>query len=197
MHDDMTGVDQVLTALTDAQRRAVEQRLAAERFLEQARAIEARLAAQMEQARAANEDLAVRRCASAFEKAGELERAAAEEAERCSAEANVAREALERANAACEETNRRLETARTADEAARSAAAAATERLRERRGAREQAEIELRAARERATGFDGSVPSLAAIEELRALEARSGFQTEAARRAAERRAADAARGATR
>jgi hypothetical protein len=211
VHDHMAEVHDVLIALTDAQRRAAEQRLAAERFLDEARAIEARLAEQMEQARAASEHAVAQRCASDLEKARELEHAAAEAVETCSAqyqqcvhdrtqaeaEANAAREALERATAGSSEASRRLETALAAEETLRIEAASAVECLRERRSAREQIETEFRAAQERAKAFDGTVPSLAAIEELRAIEACSGFQNEAARRAAERRAADAARGVTR
>src|SRR3977135_3483277 len=74
---------QVLTALTDAQRRAAEHRLAAEQLLEQARSLEVRLAQQTEQARAANEHAAAQRLATAAEKAGNLERAAAEDAQAC------------------------------------------------------------------------------------------------------------------
>jgi chromosome segregation ATPase len=202
VHDDMPEVDEVLSALNDAQRRAAEQRLAAERLLEEARALEARLAEQIEHARTANEHL---------EKARELERAAAEAAENTSAqyrqcvhdrtqaeaEANGAREELERTTARSDEANRRLEAARAAEETARIEAASAIEHLRERREAREQIEAEFRAAQDRGKVFNGTVESLASIEELRAREAGSAFQNEAARRAAERRAADAARAATR
>jgi hypothetical protein len=169
------------------------------------------LAQQTEQARAANEHVAAQRLEAAAEKAGELERAAAEDAQACAGrhqrslrertqaetEASAAHAALERATAACAESDRRFEKARAAEEATRTDAASAAERLRECRTAREQLETELLAARERAKVFDGTIPSLAAIDELRVLEERSGLRIEAARRAAERRAADAARGVTR
>ncbi|MFN2460863.1 MAG: hypothetical protein ABR591_09285 [Candidatus Velthaea sp.] len=77
----------------------------------------------------------------------------------------------------------------------------AGERLVEHRGQREAAELEARAAEERARALVGDAPprppSLAPLDELRTLESHVAISAEAAKRAADRRAADALRAARR
>ena len=65
--------------------------------------------------------------------------------------------------------------------------------MADRRAAREAMEQQLNGIQERAAAFAGSVPSLATVEQLRALETRGALPNDAAARIAERRAADAAK----
>jgi hypothetical protein len=175
-----------LEALGEARRRATEQRTVAERLLEEARTLELRLSAETEQARAANEHFSAQRLAVALEQAAALERAAENHREVCAAHAERAADERRQAEG-------RLAQAVAADEAAQAESAAAERIVLERRAAREEAQAQLQAAEERASGFSGEFPSPAPLEELRALEARG----QNAQRAAERRAADAARNALR
>ena len=231
---------EVERALTEAQRRAAEQRASAERFLQEALALEKRLEEEASQVRAANEYAVVQQLAAALENAVELERNAADHVDACAkkleriavqksqAEAlrvddQTARETaaqevvaievqlaevrrkLEIATAACTESNQRSMDIGTVEEAARFEQGRAQQLADERRIAREKIETELHAMEGRVTPFTGTVPSLAAVEQLRALEARSIAQPppavpltpvtsdDAAARLAERRAADAAR----
>jgi hypothetical protein len=218
----------VMQALTDAQRRAAEQRVAAERFLKETVQLEERLAEEAEQARAASEHVLAQQLARAADEALVLERHAAEQAEACAkkieriatqkaqaealrsddhaaqqaaaaeviaAQAQLAesRRRLEIATVACTESNQRFNDVCSVEEAARAEAEKAVRLAQDQRAEREKLEVELRAVQERAATFKGNVPSLASVEELRALEARSFAPSEAAKRVAERRAADAAR----
>jgi hypothetical protein len=79
------------------------------------------------------------------------------------------------------------------EEAARAEAEKAAQLAAAHRAEREKLEGELQAVQARAAAFKGNVPSLASVDQLRALEARSFAPSEAAKRVAERRAADAAR----
>ncbi|MDB5040139.1 MAG: hypothetical protein JWN27_865 [Candidatus Eremiobacteraeota bacterium] len=218
----------VMQALTDAQRRAAEQRVAAERFLKETVQLEERLAEEAEQARAASEHVLAQQLARAADEALVLERHAAEQAEACAkkieriatqkaqaealriddhaaqqaAAAEViaaqgrlaeSRRRLEIATVACTESSQRYNDVCSVEEAARAEAEKAVRLAQEQRAEREKLEVELRAVQERAATFKGNLPSLASVEELRALEARSFAPSEAAKRVAERRAADAAR----
>ena len=197
--------DDIVQALSEAQRRATEQRLAAERLLNEAMALEQRLAEETEQARRASEHALVQQLAAAVEAAlaaehkaeeqvelsvKKLERIAAEKREaealknddaRAVAEA---RRALEIATASCSESDRRFADASAAEDAARNEAEAAATLVTARHNARQELETELQDAHQRVQEA-GELPSLTSLDELRALEAR--------RRVAERRAADSAR----
>ena len=192
--------------LTEAQQRAAQQRMAAERFLQEAIELEQRLADEAAQARAASEQALGRELAAALDNMRAAERQSAEHAEVCSknlerlaaqrAQAEAlqaddraalaeARRRLESAEAACSESDRRYKDASTAEETARAEAAASSEVVAAHRVAREEMEARLRGIREHAAG----VPADAAtrIAERRAADA--------AKRIAERQAADAQRGA--
>ncbi len=221
-----------LAALTDAQRRAAEQRLAAEKLAEDARQLEERLAAEAEKARHAADHAHAIRLQQAADHARIIEAEAAEQAEACaakqerkandraaaeahsrecqavheSAAAEVAkfeallaeaRGKLEHAKSALAESADRESRAISAEDAARVEAAESAQLLHDRRSARENIEEELRLMRERFKGFEDDVPSLETIDQLDELEARRAQISEAARRIAERRAADAARRALR
>jgi myosin heavy subunit len=225
-------VDSALAALTDAQRRASEQRSAAEKLLEDARLLEQRLAAEAEKARHAAASAQAARLQQAAEHARTLEAEAAESAqtatlkregkakERVAAEAQArarheekdaaeaeltkaealladARQKLERAKVALLEAAEHENKAISAEDGARIEAAESAQVLRDRRAARENLEEELRAVQERYRGFEGEVPSLSSIGQLDEIQARTEQISEAARRIAERRAADAARRALR
>ncbi|MDB5095116.1 MAG: hypothetical protein JWO85_3217 [Candidatus Eremiobacteraeota bacterium] len=218
----------VMQALTDAQRRAAEQRIAAERFLQETVQLEERLAEEAEQARAASEHVLAQQLAQAAAAALVLERQAAEQADACAkkieriatqkaqaealrsddqaaqqaAAAEViaaqgrlaeSRRRLEIATVACTESNQRYNDVCSVEEAARAEAEKAARLAEAQRAERENLEIELRGVQERAASFKGNMPSLASVDQLRALEARSFAPSEAAKRVAERRAADAAR----
>ena len=189
----------LVQTLTEAQQRAAEQRMAAERLLQEAIELEERLADEAAQA-------LVHELAASSDDLRAAERAAAEYAEVCStnceriaeqrarAEAQhaddgaalaEARRRLEVAEAACSESELRLNDASAAEKAARAEANAAAEAVAARRTAREDVEQRLRGIQERAA----AVPADAAtrIAERRAADA--------AKRIAERQAADAHRGA--
>src|ERR1700730_1774623 len=167
---------QALAALNEAQKRAAEQRIAAEQLLERARLLEKRLSDEAEQARIASEHAHLVQLRAAVTAAEAAERDATERVKAC-------------ASALRERANER-ERAEQAERAARDDVAAADEMLRERRVAREEVEEEARAAQALAKPFDGDTPSLEAIDLLRELEAQMQFTSDAARRIAERRAAD-------
>ncbi|HEV2741118.1 MAG TPA: hypothetical protein VGU66_21340 [Candidatus Elarobacter sp.] len=214
--------------LTEAQQRAAEQRMAAERLLHEAVELERRLADEAAQARAANEQALGQELAVALEEARAAERDAAEHAGICTknferiatqkaqaealqaddrttrrtaaddiaaAEARLAeaRRRLEVAESACSESDRRFNDACAAEDAARAEATMASQVLADHGAAREAMEQQLRGIQERAAAFSGSVPSLATVEQLRALESRGALPADAATRMAERRAADAAK----
>jgi chromosome segregation ATPase len=214
--------------LTEAQQRAAEQRMAAEKLLQEALELERRLADEAAQARAANEQALGQELAVAVEEARNAERDAAEHAGICTknferiatqkaqaealqaddrtarrtaaddvaaTEARLAeaRRRLEVADAACSESDRRFNDMSAAEESARAEAATASQLLADRRAAREALEQQLNGIQERAAAFPGSVPSLARVEQLRALETRGALSNDAAARVAERRAADAAK----
>lgn len=220
--------DEVVQALADAQRRAAEQRVAAERYLQETMQLEARLAEEAEQARAASEHALAQQLVRSAEEAAALERQAVEAADACAkkierlstqkaqaealrdddqaaqqaAAADViaaqgrlaeARRRLEIASVACNESNQRFADVCAVEDAARAEAEKAAGIAAAHRAAREAVEAELRAVQERAAAFKGSLPTLASVDQLRALEARNAGTSEAAKRVAERRAADAAR----
>jgi hypothetical protein len=192
-----------LDTLTEAQQRAAEQRMAAERLLQEAIELEQRLAEEAAQARAANDEALERELAAALDDMRAAEREAAERADLCSktmepiaaqraqAEALLAddrnalaeaRRRLEVAEAACSESTVRLNDASAAEDTARAAATAAADVVAAHRAAREEMEGRLRGIQERA------LPDAATrIAERRAADA--------AKRIAERQAADAQRGA--
>jgi colicin import membrane protein len=177
----MQDVDpaQAVVALSEAQKRAFEQRIAAERLLERARLLEERLSAEAEQARVASEYAQFRQLSAAAAAAEAAERDAAERAEACAS--------------ALRELTAERERAERAERAALEEATAAEGLLRERRAARERLQAEARAAQVQVPSFSAGTPSLEAIDMLRELEMETGFNSEAARRLAERRAADDAR----
>jgi fused signal recognition particle receptor len=198
--------DEVVQALTDAQRRATEQRIAAERLLHEALALEQRLAEEAEQARKASEHALVQQLAAAVEAAlqaeqkaeeqvelsvKKLERVAAEKREAEALKADdaravaEARRALEIATASCSESDRRFADASAAEDAARNEAEGAAQLVTARRNARKELETDLHDTHQRIQGSAGELPTLTSIDELRALEAR--------RRVAERRVADSTR----
>ncbi|MGH7662507.1 MAG: hypothetical protein ACRENA_16515 [Vulcanimicrobiaceae bacterium] len=97
----MSGVNEedIVQALDDAQRNAREQRLAAERFLQETLALEQRLAQEAEAARNAGDLARKRDLIAAIEETGTQERAAFEQAEACArkrAEMEAELQALER-----------------------------------------------------------------------------------------------------
>ncbi|MFN2459225.1 MAG: hypothetical protein ABR591_00830 [Candidatus Velthaea sp.] len=115
-----------------------------------------------------------------------------------------ARRRLEIANASCTESARRFDDASLAEEAAQRESAAAAHGVVECCAARERLEDELRLAHGDTQRSAPPVPSLASIEDLRALEAsvmpppvrlEDRAAADAAKRVADRRAADAARSA--
>lgn len=117
---------------------------------------------------------------------------------------STARTTMHRAKTARAEIEERLHVVSEAEATARTRSVAAAQILQERHVERERAEIELEAVREQASDAEDEAPSLPPpvdppslepIAELHALEARTALSPEAARRVAERRAADAARGA--
>lgn len=200
--------DDVVNALSAAQRRAAEQRAAAERLLRETLALEQRLAEEVEQARKAGEHALAQQLASEIDAAAAAEAKAAEQteawakkldtvaSEKNEAEAlkhedesrlAAARRALEIATASCSESNQRYSDACQAEEVARREADEAARALAAKRQARKDLEAELSEVQQRIAGFSGGAPSLATIEELREVESRM--------RVAERRAADVARGA--
>ncbi len=170
---------QAVAALSEAQKRAVEQRIAAERLLERARLLEERLSAEAEQARIASEYAQFQRLRAAVTDAEAEERDAAQRADACAS--------------ALRERSQERQRAEHAERAAHDEADAADQMLRERRAAREKLQAESCAAQANVTPFNGEPPSLEAIDLLRELEAQTQFAGEAARRIAERRAADEAR----
>ncbi|MGP6158510.1 MAG: hypothetical protein ACLPYS_13570 [Vulcanimicrobiaceae bacterium] len=108
-----------------------------------------------------------------------------------------ARQKLEGVKASIAEAHERESKAISAEDAARVEASESAQLLVDRRMARENLEQELQVIRERYKGFENDVPSLASIDQLDELETRRQQISEAARRIAERRAADASRRALR
>jgi chromosome segregation ATPase len=237
-HDAAKGADEgaeALAALTEAQRRFAEQRIAAVKLAEEARLLEERLAVEAEKARVAAEkarraaDRAqVIRLTPAVEHARRIETEAADQlesltakherraAERAEAEAHKrscyeaehsaaaelakaeallaeARERLQYAKTALTDAVERETTAVNAEVSSRSAALDAEELLHDRRVARESLENELDAIEQRIKASVDEEPSLEPVEQTDDLKARNEQISEAARRIAERRAADAAR----
>lgn len=221
---------EALSELTEAQRRAAEQRMAAERALREALELEKRLAEEAEQVRLAAiaaQQARARELREAIEIIAVAERAAVEEAEACAksaarltsekeqaaalkaddetaaqaasadvaaAEAKLAeaRRKLEVAQAACTESGRRYADMCAAEEAARAKGNAAEQAAAAKRTEREALENELRAV-EGQNGRGAEVASIADAAERRAAERRAA---DAAKRIAERRAADALRQST-
>lgn len=178
-----------LAALTSAQQRAAEKRLAAERLMEEARALEERLSAEAEKARNSRHRLVLAQLTKAVERADADEREAEERVRTCA-------EAVERAAIESADAERRAQSCRDAEAAARADLEAAAQLVAERRDVRTRIDAELQQAREQAGALGDEPPSLAVVEELNELEAHSDLRSEAAKRIAERRAADAARSAT-
>jgi hypothetical protein len=91
--------EDIIHALDEAQRNAREQRLAAERFLQESRALEQRLAEEAEAARSAADLARKHELITAIEETSAQERAAREQAEACAlhrAKLHEELEALER-----------------------------------------------------------------------------------------------------
>jgi DNA repair exonuclease SbcCD ATPase subunit len=204
-----------MQGLSEAQRRAAEQRAAAERALREALELEQRLAEEAEQMRLAAianaRQARLRELNEALERVTAAERAAIEEAEACTkrlarlggekqqaealkaddeAAAQAASTELAAAEARLAEARRKLEMAQAAcSESARRFADIST--------AEEAARAKGAAAEETAATQRTERETLEA--ELRALEAQGGLPkevasiTDAAKRVAERRAADAAK----
>ncbi len=120
-------------------------------------------------------------------------RSAADDVANAEAQLAEARRRLEIAEAACSASDLRFNDASVAEATSRTESAAASEVLATCRAAREEMEERLRGIQERAAAFTGHVPSLATVEQLRALETRVAEPPDAAARIAERRAADAAK----
>jgi hypothetical protein len=202
--------------LADAQARAVSQRVAAERLLQEAQELEARLADEAARAQEANTQAIARELAATLERARADERAAAEEEAARSRDLDTfvarrkqvqtrqaelltahriasgafaeAKRRLEDAEAACRESDRLLSDAGAAEQTARAEAESATQRRLTRRKEREEIEQQLSEIDVRATESPVSLPSLETVEQLRA--------GERALRIAQRRAADAQRNFT-
>jgi hypothetical protein len=224
--------DAALAALTEAQHRAAEQRIAAEKLAEDARRLEQSLAAEADKARHAADHAQALRLQQAAEHARIIEGEAAEKSEACTAKLErkaadragaeahsracravqegaasevaqaeallaAARQKLALAKAAIVEAGERESKTISAEDSARIEASESLQLLNDRRAARENLEEELRVIRERVKGFERDVPSLATIDQVDELESRRNNISEAARRIAERRAADAARRALR
>lgn len=144
--------------------------------------------------RAAERAVAERATAEAAERRQQTERVAAATAAASAEERAIgARAALQRADAALADSTHRVEELTATEQVAASAAHTASNDLLACKTAREEAETAARAAVAESDGILS--PAKGALDELFALEARSGIPSEAARRIAERRAADAARSA--
>ena len=176
--DPNADAEATVIAINDAQHRAAEQRVAAERLLEQARLVEQQIA---EQARLANEDRARMNRLSA-----DLELARANEHEAALLADKLAGEHAE-VDARRAEVEAHLHELNRATREARAKVDAARKELTDWRGMRETIEVKLNAE------HAALKPTFQAIEELRHLESKLALTSEAARRVAERRAADAAR----
>jgi len=168
-------------ALAEAQRRVVEQRMAAEALLLEARALEEQLLTEASAAHAARQR--ARETAALASQAAAAEEDARKRALAAAEQYTVNRLASESATAQIVELKRRLEEAlRVAADSAAMAIAAKQEeadaaaRVAECQAAREAAEREAQAARIEAKAFGNGSPnaalSAAGIEEVRALTAR-------------------------
>ncbi len=170
--------------LADALTRAAEQRLAAEQLLEQARLLEDRITAEVVQAQIARAHAERERLATVLKDAESRESAARERSRQSMRTLEGHSREVTRAKSTLQELRRIEDGARAdADEAATALDRAQSER--------EHAEKELNAVID--PGPATGAPSLAVVDELRALEARLGLSAAAAKRVAERRLADAAR----
>lgn len=200
-----------------AEARALEEKLAvevhqaragAERALAREHAAAAVSAAQREHEAITQVEACAANVALLTDRRAELEHAAAQahvavdaasvDLRECEQRLSDARHALLIATQQVETATVARDDAIATEAAAQSEAAVAAELLAERRSARQQAESASAQAEERARAmgaFDGDdrPPSLEPTEELRLLEARVALRAEASKRAAERRAADAAR----
>ena len=201
------AAEQLLQEAVELERRLADEAAQARAANEQALGLE--LAAALDDVRAAEQDAAdhAEVCTKNFERittqraqAEALQaddrsarRSAADDVAATEARLSEARRRLEIAEAACSESDLRFNDASAAEEAARAETAAASEVLAACRAAREDMEARLRGIRERAAAFSGDVPSLATVEQLRALETRGAVPADAAARVADRRAADAAK----
>jgi paraquat-inducible protein B len=216
----------IVSALTEAQRQAAEQRIAAEQYLKETLELEKRLAVEAAQARAAGVQARAQQLVTKLEEARaaeqkaheyaetfakKLTRVASEKAEadalrtddRLAAETAAAevaaaeavlaesRRRLEIATASCSESARRFEDASAAEQAAHAEAAAAEARISEGRALRERLEDDLGLIQEHALPLAGTLASATTPEPRRAVDPAD----EAAKRIAERRAADHARSA--
>ncbi len=114
--------------LSEAQQRAAEQRLAAERLLQEAVELERRLADEVAQARAANDQALAEALAVALEESRAAEREADERAGICTQ--NAVRTATEKAQAEAMQTKHRNERRAAADDVAATEAHLATARRR-------------------------------------------------------------------
>jgi hypothetical protein len=198
--------EDLVQTLTEAQQRAAEQRMAAERLLREAIELEERLADEAAHARAASEQALARELAATLDDLRAAERTATEHAEVCSKNFELiaeqrtqaetrqagdraalaeARRRLEAAEAACSESALRFNDASAAEKTARAEASAAAEAMAARRTAREDVQERLRGVQERAAAIPADPATR--ISERRAADA--------AKRIAERHAADAQRGA--
>jgi hypothetical protein len=169
---------QPLDTLTEAQQRAAEQRIAAERLLQEAIELEDRLADEAAKARAANDEALCRELAAALDDMRAAEDELAERAGACCTN-------VEQATARRVQAEAVFKDAVTVEETARAEAAAAADVVTAHRAAREEMEGRLRESRDRAA----AVPAGAAT---RMAERRAA---DTAKRIAERQAADAQRGA--
>lgn len=172
--------------LTDALARAAEHRLAAEQLLEQMRMLEDRIGAEVVQAQRAGSNAERERLTSMLADARAREQAAREHSRR-------SMRALEERAMEATRVKETLQELRRIEAAARAVADEAAAELDQAHHDREQIENELNALNETVPETPAGAPSLAVIDELRALEARIGLSPEAAKRVAERRLADAAR----
>lgn len=211
-HEQRLAVEQLL-----AEARAVEERLAretrqAQMLAERAHARE-HAAAAIAAAQAEREAMAaVEACASTVAELGQR-RAAMETAtagmhvaldsarqsvRELEQQLYAAREAVTRGEQRLVDADAQRRALDAGEAAAHARAAAAADVLAQQRASRQRHESESQEAEERARAFGDGLdtecePSLEPVEELRLLEARVALRAEAAKRAAERRAADAAR----
>ena len=203
----VTTVDsEVPRALTEAQERAAQQRIAAERLLQEAIELEARLADEAAQARAAHDQALGRELAAALDSARAAEREAAEHAGVCSK--NFTRIATQRAQAEALQADDRTARRAAADDVAASEAHLAEARRRMEIADAACSESDLRfndasaaeeAARAEAAAASDVVAACRAARDemekrLRGIQERAAaVPADAATRIAERRAADAAK----
>ena len=192
--------------LTEAQERAAQQRVAAERMLQEAIELERRLADEAAQARAAHEQALGRELAAALDDVRAAERAAGEHAEVCGK--NFERIATQRAQAEALQADDRTARRSAADDVAAAEGLLAEARRRLEGADAACSESDLRfndasaaqesARAEAAAASDVLAARRAAREEmeerLRGIQERAAtVPADAATRVAERRAADAAK----